>query len=358
MSLNWMRYFELILEVNQDNFLRLSDFKVSFTITTSVNSNGSTANITLYNLSPSTRNAIMNGVYKRLKVIAGYAGPTVDIIKESDVGKSYPVEKSGQIGGRNYGEIFSGDLRFAYIGESGKGADNTLVIQAIDGHQAEQEAIVTATVAAGYDARKIYELTLRSFHPYGITGGVTGEMPTTRYPRGRVLYQKASQVIGNVAEQCRASWQFVDGKLQLVPEENYLEQIITLNSQSGLISTPTLTTTGIEINCLINPDIRLHGLIHINQAALKRMTDEIKLTEDRNKGEENNKPAGSDEKKASSEAAQKKEEEERKKKIATDGVYIVKGITYSGDTRGTEWNMKITGIVRDQQKSIKASAEK
>lgn len=362
MSVNWMRYCELLLEDASKASIILGDLKVDFKIVTHVQSKGSTAEIKIYNLSAETRNAIVSGKYKKLRLIAGYTGVLPDKNEEEPVIPDYMVGKAIEnppvkSGGPNYGEIFSGEIRYAFIDKIGSkestqaSPESVLKIQAIDGHQAAMEATVNTTVAAGYDASAIHRLTLRSFNPYGVTAGATGTMPPTRFPRGRVLYQTASQVMDNVAAQCRATWQFVDGKLQMVPEESYLERIVVLNSQTGMIGSPELTTEGVNIKCLIDPTLRLHGLVHINQAALNST---------RNAMESVNR-AAAEEREAAAKGSKAQPQGEQKNAqppadIAADGVYIVKGITYEGDTRDKNWYMTLTCIVRDKQTALKAPA--
>lgn len=339
MSANWMRYFDLVIDGSNGNSLRLNDFKVTFTVTSDVTKNGSEARVTVYNLKQSTCNAIMKGEYTRLKIVAGYSGIAPDV-DNSQVGKVYsvPALKAGQARGMNYGEIFSGEIRYAFSGK--KDQDTTLVIQALDGHQAMLETTLNTTLAAGHSAESQLALTLRNFNPFGITAGVTGAMPPTRFPRGKVLYQAAHQVMDNIAAQCRASWQFVDGKLQMVPEDNYLQQQVVLNSQSGLIGAPKLMMTGIEITCLINPNIRLHGTVQVDQAMLTQAwrADEAVVKSvkaaDGTVDKTVQKPAD----------------------IAADGTYIVNGISCNGDTREKTWYMTLTCIPRDKQTPLPSGA--
>lgn len=366
MSVNWMRYCELLLEDASKASIILGDLSVEFVINTHVQSSGSTATISIYNLSAETRNAIVSGKYKKLCLIAGYTGVLPDKNEEEPVIPDYMVGKAIEnppvkSGGPNYGEIFSGEIRYAFIVGTGSSSDKqkqsetVLKIQAIDGHQAAMEATVNTTVAAGYDTSAIHRLTLRSFNPYGVTAGATGTMPPTRFPRGRVLYQTASQVMDNVAAQCRATWQFVDGKLQMVPEESYLERIVVLNSQTGMIGSPELTTEGVNIKCLIDPTLRLHGLVHINQAALNSMRNAMESV---NRAAAEEREAAAKGNKAQPQAApqDKQKTAQPPADIAADGVYIVKGITYEGHTRDSKWYMTLTCVVRDKQTALKAPA--
>lgn len=345
MSTNWLRYFDLMLtDSAQEETLNLSDFKVLFTVSTDVNKTGSEATVAIYNLSQDTQNAILNGHYKQLKIVAGYqAQPVMDA-------SGQPM--TAQPG--NYSEIFSGEIRYAFSGitdVAGKtfGAkadthDAVLNLQAIDGHKALLESRINTTVAAGYDVNALYSLTMQNFNPFGISAGTTGAMPATRFPRGRVLYKLAHQVMDDVAAQCRASWQFVDGKLQMIPDDNYLEQRVVINRQTGMIGVPTLSSTGVTITCLINNAVRLHGLVQIDQATLMQA---------QNSSEAARKPA------EKSAATDKKAQaaSTRPADIAADGVYIVRGITWSGDSRGTRWYMTLTCEPLDRQKPLSVAGK-
>lgn len=355
MSVNWLRYCELLLEESSKASLVLSDLRVGFDITTHVQSKGAAGVFSIFNLSKETRNAIMAGEYKKLRFVAGYQGVAQQeqrepVIPEYRVGR---VLENPQVkaSGPNYGEIFSGEIRYAFVG-SASGKESVLKIQAIDGHQAVQEALLNTTVAAGYNPGDIHLLSMQSFNPYGVTAGATGKMPPTRFPRGKVLYQTASQAMDNVAAQCRATWQFVDGKLQMVPEENYVGRIIVLNSQTGMIGSPELTQEGIKIQCLINPTLRLHSLVQVDQAMLNRRRNELESV---NKAAEQTKETNKTAVKKPGAQQTAPDNEAPPADIAADGVYIVKGIRYEGDTRETKWYMTLTCVARDKQTELKTS---
>ncbi|HEM8625240.1 TPA: hypothetical protein U2Q62_004877, partial [Citrobacter amalonaticus] len=87
---------------------------------------------------------------------------------------------------------------------------------------------------------------------------------------------------------------------------------------------------GVNVRALINPNIRVNGLIHLDQASVFRTAlsnNDIamaggQITDQNTDG--NITLSGTTAQPAS---------------IATDGVYIVRGIMYTGDTRGQAWYM-------------------
>lgn len=352
MSANWQRYFDLRLTDCGGTTLILSDIRVLFTITAGLDKKGAEATIVIYNLSKTTQNKLLMGHYQQVKILAGYRG-------QIDNNGAAPSVVSGP---DNVSVIFSGEIRYAFsgmtediskmFGVKADARDALLSLHAIDGHKALLESRMNTTLAAGYDIKALHALTMKNFNPFGITAGATGTMPSAKFPRGRVLYKLAYQVMDDVAAQCRASWQFFDGKLQLVPEENYLEQQVVLNRQTGMIGVPIQAKENVIIKCLINRDIYLHGLVQIKSGKPPQKTYISKAQQ----AEEAKKAEATTSKSGAAGELQPTEQAQRPAAIASDGVYIVKAIRYTGDTRGSIWYMDLTCVPRDSQTALTTGA--
>jgi len=328
MSQNWMRHFELQILSEKGDGISLSDFKVVFNITWTDTRWPRVAMVRIYNLSKDTASRILGQELAKIKIIAGYDG------------MGYSTDQ-------NFGEIFSGDIRFTVTGRDNP-TDTWVLIQAIDGHQAFMNASVTTTLAAGYTVADVHSAAMDSFSPYGVTKGITGDTPATVFPRGRVLYQSTRDVMDNVASQSGATWQLVAGQAQMVPTDKYVQEAIVLNSDTGLIGMPQQTMgAGVNVRCLINPNIRLNGLVQIDQASVYRTSlsaDEVKALPGRAREENVNGNLtvnGTLQQPAS---------------IAADGLYIVKSIDYTGDTRGQPWYMDMMCFARGSADLLSSSA--
>lgn len=348
MSQNWMRHFELQILSESGEGISLSDFKVTFRIEWTDTRWPRVAMVKIYNLSKDTCSRILGKEFAKIKIIAGYDGmpATVD---SSQVGVATEVDPSkvGQTNGTNFGEIFSGEIRFTVTGRDNP-TDTWVLIQAIDGHQAFMNASVTTTLAAGYTVADVHAAAMDSFSPFGVEKGITGDTPATVFPRGRVLYQSTRDVMDNVASQSGATWQLVAGQAQMVPTDKYVQEAIVLNSQTGLIGMPQQTMgAGVNVRCLINPNIRLNGMVQIDQASVYRTSlsaDEVKALPGRAREENVNgnlSVNGTLQQPAS---------------IAADGLYVVKSIDYTGDTRGQPWYMDMMCFARGSADLLSSSA--
>lgn len=332
MSQNWMRHFELQLVDENGHGIELSDFKVTFTIDWfNISSASRVGTFKIYNLSADTSNRITGKEFSKVRLIAGYDGIAPEV-SASDVGTVREVDASdvGQSDGRNYGLIFSGDIRYSVTGKDSP-IDSYVLIQAADTDLAFATSITSQTLAAGYTVADVNRALMKDFEAKGATEGLTPEMPATVFPRGRVLFGMTRHLMDNVAGQCGATWQFVDGQRQMVANNEYVHDAIVLNSATGLIGMPQQTIgNGVNVRSLINPNIRVNGLIQLDQASVYRTAlsnNDIamaggQITDQNTDG--NITLSGTTAQPAS---------------IATDGVYIVRGIMYTGDTRGQAWYM-------------------
>lgn len=202
---------------------------------------------------------------------------------------------------------------------------------------------------AGYTVADVNRALMKDFEAKGATEGLTPEMPATVFPRGRVLFGMTRHLMDNVAGQCGATWQFVDGQRQMVANNEYVHDAIVLNSATGLIGMPQQTIgNGVNVRALINPNIRVNGLIQLDQASVYRTAlsnNDIakaggKITDQNTDG--NITLSGTTAQPAS---------------IATDGVYIVRGIMYTGDTRGQAWYMDMMCEARGAADLLSSSAQ-
>ncbi|MNG60901.1 hypothetical protein D3C81_17820 [compost metagenome] len=348
MSQNWMRHFELQLLDKQGSGVSLSDFKVTFRIEWADTRFPRVANVKIYNLSADTQNRILGQEFTKIRMIAGYDGIAPDVSADQvGVARKVDPAQAGQRDGQNYGQIFEGDIRFSITGKDNP-TDSWVLIQAVGDHEAFLYAMVNTTLASGYTVADIHRVAMKSFNAFGVTQGITGDMPTTVFPRGLPLFQPAREVMDSVAQMCNATWQLVDGQVQMVNEGKYIHEAIVLNSETGLIGMPQQTMgAGVNVRCLINPNIRINGTIQLDQMSVYRASlsdSEIAQSSGRISETDQNGNlvvTGSLQQPAS---------------VATDGVYIVKAIDYTGDTRGQAWYMDLMCFARGSADLMSSSA--
>ena len=348
MSQNWMRHFELQLVGENGQGISLSDFKVTFQIERNDNKWPAVGTVRIYNLSAQTQNRIMQREFAKIIMIAGYDGLAPDVMaSEVGIAREISASEVGRFNGANYGVIFSGDIRFTVTGKDNP-VDSWIMVQACDSEEAFTSAFINTTISKGYTTEDIYVELMKVLEPYGISRGIVPEFPPTVFPRGRSLFGFVHEYLDEVAAQCKATWQFNYGKVDIVPRDKATHEAVVLNANTGLIGMPEQTIgAGVNVKCLINTKIHLNGLIQLDQASVYCSTlsaDQVAQAGGPISVESQNGnlvTTGITQRPAS---------------IATDGVYKVRYISYTGDTRGKAWYMDLACEARGSTDLFNKSA--
>lgn len=326
MSKNWMRHFELRLMDGKGEGIRLSDIKITFNIQKMPATvfNGFVGDFKIYNLSEETKNRIMKQEFSRIEVNAGYDGSP---------------DESGGYPDKNVGVIFTGDIRFSVTGKDNI-TDSWVLIQCIDSWQGHLYAGVHTTVPAGWKYNDVFSHAMGTLEPYGITKGSVPDMPTTVFPRGKVLYGNTTDLLYSISGTCKADFWYENNQVNMVPETKHLDQIVILNANTGLIGMPQQTMgAGVNVRCLINPNIKLGGLVRLDQSSIYRASlsnEQIGMSPARLGEKESDGNIYVDGIPGQSQPAS----------INTDGDYIVGSIDYTGDTRGQNWYMDLLCLAK------------
>ncbi|EMO4161974.1 hypothetical protein R7Q53_000949 [Morganella morganii] len=308
MSKNWIRECQIIVADENGDGIDLSELRVTFNITRPNTAYPAIAIVKVFNLNKETENRLRQYEFKQIIIVAGYKD--------------------------NSSQIFSGQIQYTYAGRENT-TDTYVVIQSAEGDQAYSEAIVSQTVAAGYTQPDIDTALMKDLEKYGMTAGLRGEYDQTVAPRGKVLFGMHRDEMTCFAKQNNADWRYTGDSVDVVPKDNYINEII-LHYDSGLIGTPEQTIGGgINVMCMINPDIKPGTLIHLDNAGINLAglsNKEIGM----NGGHEGS--------------------VEQPSPLDIDGEYKVITVSYFGDTRGNSWYQELICIARNEETLLNQSA--
>lgn len=299
----YLRKCDLIISSDTGDGLNLAGLTINFAIKKTDGQTPNTAAIRVYNLNDDTVKRIKKE-FTRVTLQAGYES--------------------------NYGVIFDGNVKQYTEGRENV-VDHFLDIQAADGDESYNFAVVNATLSAGSKQRDQIESAAKTMQQLGgtQTGYVSDDTDGEALPRGKVMYGMARDYIRNSAASSACSWTIQNGKIQVVPLAGILPgQAVVLNSQSGLIGAPEQTNDGIKFRCLINPQLVIGGMVQINEKDIvkAKLDDQpVKLKKDGT-------------------APEKKEPAQ----LQHDGFYRLITATISGNTRGNDWYIDGIGLSIDQ----------
>jgi hypothetical protein len=184
--------------------------------------------------------------------------------------------------GGNFGVIFSGTIVRIRRGRLSN-IDTFVDIMASNLDAIYNFAFVNGTLAAGqtgpkqqaqFIASKVNSSPVAQGQAGAAAAGIQfGVIPDSfgtggTLPRGKVFFGLARDKLGDVANSTGTVWQIgPDGKINFHALTGYLPgEAVAINAQTGMIGVPEATNQGIEVKCLLNPNIKAGTLIKINNA--------------------------------------------------------------------------------------------
>jgi archaellin len=254
MTLQFIRKVGLVVgQSSGGNGLDLSSMQIHFQVSQQDTETPSTAIIRVFNLSDNTEKMIQKE-FQNVVLQAGYEGEG------------------------NYGQIFTGTIKQFKRGRL-NAKDSYLDILAADGDKAYNFALVNKSLAAGSSVKDRVETIGQAFEKYDVsTGTLQGLDKATAatggvLPRGKVMFGLAKDQLGAPTATAGVSWNIQDGKLVTTPLTGYAPgEAIVLNSRTGMIGTPEATQNGIEVQCLLNPKIRIGTRVQIDNKLINQST--------------------------------------------------------------------------------------
>lgn len=280
--------------------LDLSELRFTFDIRASDFSAPNNAKIRVFNLDANTVSKV-KGEFSQVQVQAGY--------QDSD-----------------YGVIFKGTIKQFRVGRE-NATDTYLDILAADGDIGFNQAVINRSWPAGSTANdhlaevaKAMDLELKNY-----TTNFEGSNPSA-LPRGRVMFGMARTLAQQASDTLGSSWSIQGGQLQVIPLQKYLPgEAVVLNPSTGMIGIPEQTDQGINVRCLLNPKLRIGGLVKLNTKDINQLISKTPETYNSY---------------AELQYASKLAE-------GADGLYRVYVIDYLGDTWGNDWYSDIVCITVD-----------
>lgn len=308
----WGRAASLLVAGPSGEGIDLSDLHFKFRVSNADQESPNTMSVRIYNLSPDTVRRITGRTpveFTRVILQAGYVGTSV-------------------------GVLFDGTIKQFRKGRE-NAVDTFLDILAASGDTEYNWGVCNQTLAAGSTPEQRIAaiagqmgLGVASAGPY--TGGVL--------PRGKVLWGMGRALMRCEARSQGATWSIQDGKAQVLPLAGYLPgEAVVLSAASGLIGVPEQTEQGVRARCLLNPKLRIGGLVQIDNASITQ----ISQADLRASGfPVSNLPVGQV-------PFDRYAGLQLPADIAADGIYRLYVAEFEGDTRGPAWYADIIGLAVD-----------
>ena len=279
----YLRKFDLVVFGSDFEGLNLSELRCKFVVKRSDTMTPNIADIRVYNVAEQTALRIRQE-FKRVVLQAGYEG--------------------------NYGVIFQGNIKQVIIGRE-SATDTYIDIVAGDGDRAYNFSIVNTTLAGGSGLADQVQASIGSMAPNGVAAGFLGDFGGEVLPRAKVMYGNSRNYLRDVAQTTNKTWSIQDEKVTFVSKKSYLPgERVVLTSKTGMIGTPQQTNEGVNVKCLLNPMLKIGGLVDIDNKSIERLKINLSVA-----GSPSNIPAP----------------------LTADGAYYLLVVEHQGDTRGVDW---------------------
>lgn len=264
----YMRKFRIIVAGTD-----ITELHCVFSVAKTMSSDPNKSTLKVYNLSDKTQNKMTSG--KEVIIEAGY--------------------ESGQ-----YGLIYAGDI--VVVAHSGlNGIDKLTEITAQDGDLFLNGGFINVSYSKGQKSIDCFKQSVGAAG--GAVDAVTAGGKKSVLPRGKAMFGSTADCMRQFAKNEDALFFVDDGKVCLVKAADPPRgQVVSLSPSSGLIGTPELTEDGIKGKCLLMPNFKLNGLVHIDNSFIQG--------------------------------------------AAGTGIYKVIEFTHTGDNRGNEWYTSFGGIAQ------------
>lgn len=237
------RRYRITVSDEAGTAIDISKLHCTFSIIKTIQMEPNSSEISVYNLNVQTENDIItNGA--RVTVEAGYEGS-------------------------QFGLIFDGDI-IQCVREKASANTFKLTMIALDSDRAINFDIANYSILRGQSHRTIVEhIANKASNPIPL-GSIAEKLNNSKLTRGKVMFGKASDYLRQIAKSNGLKCYMDDGTLHMINlNELPKGEIFKLDPTSGLIGVPEQTQYGVSGQCLLNPQIKLNSLIHIDNSLIR-----------------------------------------------------------------------------------------
>lgn len=226
------RQFQLDI-IGKSDTLVINNLRISFDIDKTINEKPNPATIRVWNLNRSHLNQILSGAFDKVALSVGYQTLT---------------------------QIYSGDITKASVQRHD--LDFILTLECADGFRAYTQARITSTLKSGSNDEQI--LTELSKTLPNVNLGTVEVTNKRQLPRGKVMNGDTRELLNRLARNSGADWSIQDGELVFLPKNKVLKaEAILISQETGMVNAPEHTDDGLELQCLLNPQLVIGGLVEV-----------------------------------------------------------------------------------------------
>ncbi|SFE43312.1 hypothetical protein SAMN04487969_102494 [Paenibacillus algorifonticola] len=265
--------------------LDVSQLRCTFRIKKTINQSPNFSEIVIYNLNAATENAIIQEG-NRVIIEAGYEG-------------------------NQYGLLFDGDV-VQTIRDKEDSVTYRLTLYALDGDRGYNQGFINFSLTKGQSQREVVESVVKNSTVSTQLNSISDDLSKQKLTRGKVMFGMMKDYLRQLSQTSEASFYLEDGKVNIVKMSDLPEgEVISLTPDSGLIGTPQQADLGITFRCLLNPSIKISGMVHLDSSLIRAQVFQLGQVQ---------------------------------RSLDGDGLYRVISVDHIGDTRGDDFFTEATTV--------------
>ena len=239
--------------------------------------------------------------------------------------------------GDNFGMIFDGTVLLYVIGKENP-VDSYIEIHGGDGDELLNHGAVALNWPAGSTpSQRTKDMLSAANIPVGEVQTVKGEQKSVR---AQSYVGMVDRGIRNNTNATQSDFFIENGKAYVIPWNGYRKgDIVELSPTTGLVGIPKVTPNGIEAQCLLNPKLRIGGLVKIASDLLSDVPFIPGAKDSFASPGTIPSPASGGQQYAAA-------------ATSPEGYYKIAFLNHFGDTRGNQWYSAIVGIASGKDGKI------
>lgn len=214
--------------------------KIAFDVQKDLTGEQNTGTIKLFNLSPSSRNALGKELTD-VTLEAGYEPPE---------------------GGSTVGTIFFGQILDYYTKR--EGANLVTTLEVAEGDKAFRKSTISKTMPKGTEIPAVVEEIYKGFQAYGIERGewvFPEDLPALQYPYS--MCGSAPREMDRLGQNYAFYWSIQSGILEIIPSDGFLNSSVKLTAETGLVDIPSVKDNGVDFVAMLNTEIAPNRQVEI-----------------------------------------------------------------------------------------------
>lgn len=178
--------------------------------------------------------------------------------------------EAGHVEAGNRGVIFEGFVRD--VTHKREDADIVTTVTCGDGDKAYRQGVIAKTFPAGATPKEMVDALLAEM-PDVARGVIQGLDDLPAYPRPVTMVGAVRDELDKIGKTHRFYWSIQDGALEVVPGDGFIDDVVVISKENGMVGVPDVTDNGIRVSTLLNPQIRIGRVIEVRSETLE-MNDE------------------------------------------------------------------------------------